>query len=359
MQTKSINGSPVSEQDMCPAPRRVDIYLTRNCNLSCPFCFYRSNKRSFLQQANQEDMPVEKWLFFLNELEGMQVFEVGLMGGEALIYDGFWDIVEHLSSHRMRFALFSNGVLLDENTVSRIALSRRCSYVQISIDGTERSHDAIRGKGVHSQAIAAIGNLRKAGIPVRVNMVLTRNSAKDIANEVCYLIENAGVGRIRINPVAGADERMTEDEMALALKELLPLRERYKSVLSKGGIFKYFGRLGKPFEQTDERKCPDCSAQLSTRCAVLADGSVIPCMEAENIIIGNVFHEHFAEMWNSEAWRNLRMRVKEPRTLPSNCDGCRFVGNCMQNCLSESVLCTDRICYRLLAERLAIHSVGI
>ena len=342
------------------SPRRVDIYLTRHCNLSCPFCFYNSNNRGYGGNIG-EDAPLEAWLGFLDEIELMQVLEVGLMGGEALLYNGFWRIIDRFANGLMRFALFSNGALLDGDAVLRLAASRRCSYVQISIDGTERRHDGVRGAGVYRHAIAAIRRLQAAEIPVRVNMVLTHGSASDIAEEARRLIEEIGVKRIRINPVSGdSADRLDESELAEAIRILLPLRKRHPDALRSSGVFKYISTLKSPFAATDEKPCPNCERLLGLRCSVMADGSVIPCMDAENAVIGNVFQSRLSDLWHGEKWSELRKAVNKPRELPRpECAKCRFAGNCRQNCLSATALCSERICYKRLREQLKTRGIVI
>ena len=342
------------------SPRRVDIYLTRHCNLSCPFCFYNNSMRRFGGNSG-EDAPLDAWLGFLDEIEFLQVLEVGLMGGEALLYNGFWRIIDRFANGVMRFALFSNGVLLDDEVVARLAASRRCSYVQISLDGTEKHHDAIRGEGVYRHAIAAIRRLQAASIPVRVNMVLTHGSATDIAAEARRLIEEIGVRRLRVNPVSGdASVRLDEAELAEAIQIFLPLRRRHPDAMHGSGIFKYLSTLQRPFVATDEKPCPNCERLLGLRCSVMADGSVIPCIDADNAVIGNVFQTRFADLWHGEKWSELRREVHKPRKLPRpDCADCRFAGNCRQNCLSSSALCAERICYMRLKEQLDKRGIAI
>ncbi len=342
------------------SPRRVDIYLTRHCNLSCPFCFYNDCRRGFGGNAG-DDAPLEAWMGLLDELEKLQVLEVGLMGGEALLFNGFWSIIDRLAHGMMRFALFSNGVLLDDDVVKRLAASRRCTYVQISIDGTEKRHDAIRGEGVYSHAIAAMRRLQAASVPLHVNMVLTKGSASDIAEEARHLLKDVGVKYIRINPVSGDKSlRLDESDMAEAIQILMPLREKFPDALKGTGVFKYLSSLKKPFVPTADKPCPNCEKMLGIRCSIMADGSVIPCIDAENAVIGNAFQTSFADLWHSEILRKMRKSVLVPRELPRpECAECRFAGNCRQNCLSSATLCEDRICYRRLDEQLQKRGIAI
>lgn len=342
------------------APRRVDVYLTHQCNLSCPFCFYKEKSRGYLAGDEQRDLSVDQWLELFRELASLQVLEVGLCGGEALLYDGFWQLIDFFAASRMRFVLFSNGVLLDDEAVERLRASRRCSYVQISIDGPREQHDAIRGEGVFDCAVSALRRLREAGIVTHVNMVLTPGQAENITAAVRFLIEDVGVNAIRVNPVVGEgfNNQLDEREIAAAIRLLKPLQEAYPKILHSSGVLKYPRTLEHPFTPTTEKPCPDCEGILGIRCAVLANGAVIPCLDAESEILGNITERAFGELWFGEAWAAMRRRVREPRPLPRpDCEGCRYAANCRRNCLSRAVHCIDKICYRKLAAELAAGSV--
>ena len=347
----------MTTQEKCgfyPPPRRVDIYLTHQCNLVCPFCFYHAKGRNFFCGDTNADVSPEKWIGFLEELQSLKVLEVGLMGGEALMYDGFWKLISWLSKNRLRFALFSNGILLDDEAVKKIASSRRCSYVQISIDGTEKTHDNVRGQGVYRNAQNAIMRLTRSGIPVHVNMVFRKGTANDIAQEAHHLIVEMGINQLRINPETG-DEAKTPDEMDIAdaIGCLQPLRKQFPKILRGSGVFKYLRTIHHPFEPNTENDCPNCEKKLWTRCAILADGSAIPCMDAENVIIGNVFDSHFVDLWQSDEWLACRLAVHRPRPIPNEiCHECHFAANCRQNCLSSAVQNHRHICYKRLLETL-------
>ncbi len=186
-------------------------------------------------------------------------------------------------------------------------------------------------------------------------MTLTRASAYDIAQEARHLIEDIGVERLRINPVGGdSSVRLNESELAEAIQILLPLRKDHPEAGRGSGVFKYLKTLRNPFAATDGNPCPNCEAMLGLRCSVLSDGSAIPCMDAENAVIGNVFTSRFADMWHGGKWMELRRMVHKPRELPhEECAHCEYAGNCRQNCLSAAALCSERICYRRLEEKLS------
>ncbi len=66
---------------------------------------------------------------------------------------------------------------------------------QISVEGTERVHDSIRGKGNLAKAIGGVEMLAAAGIPVNLNMTLSKLNI-DCVDEVISIARDAGAGRV-------------------------------------------------------------------------------------------------------------------------------------------------------------------
>lgn len=55
--------------------------------------------------------------------------------------------------NRMRFCIYSNGVLITREQAGYLGRSGRCDRVQLSIDGFEATHDSVRGRGMWKKAL--------------------------------------------------------------------------------------------------------------------------------------------------------------------------------------------------------------
>lgn len=332
------------------APYRVDLNLTHRCNLACPFCYYFSPQRQFLA-SGKEDLPVEEWLVFLREMERLQVLTVGLCGGEAPLYDGFSKILRFLAASRMRFCLYSNGTTVGREMARQLAETRRCSYVQISLDGWETYHDQMRGKGVWSRAMAAVSSLNESGVPVHVNLVLTRNNLAGLQSFVRYVLEHYRVSRFRINPVVTDDEGLmvSAGEIWQVIRGLHDLSRRFPALRIGRGVFRYEDKLAEPFKVSPEQKCRSCYEHLSRSFAVRADGMILPCLEADGKPLGRINSGNFLDLWQSEEWEKIRRQVRIPEKMTEpECIGCRYLGECAKPCLGRTGR-EIRICYRDLA----------
>ncbi len=147
-----------------PSLRYLELQLTTRCNLRCRHCYAGA--------SGDRELSVEKVKRVLSEFEKMQGLRLLITGGEPLLYRDFEEINGILSEYGFRKILFTNGILLTEEKVK----SLRVDEIQVSIDGLETGHDALRGTGTFRRALKGIETARGAGFDVSVStMVHARN----------------------------------------------------------------------------------------------------------------------------------------------------------------------------------------
>ena len=93
-------------------------------------------------------------------------------GGEPTLYRYFDLLNDALKGYPVRAVLLTNGVILDEGLAERLNFHE----VQISLDGMEKGHDAIRGSGSFKRAVAAMEAVRAAGLNLSVATMIHRNN---------------------------------------------------------------------------------------------------------------------------------------------------------------------------------------
>lgn len=67
----------------------ANIFLTRKCNLKCPYCF----ADEFVNQKNQ-DVTLENFKKILNFIKVDKTSKVGLIGGEPTLHPKFNEILD-------------------------------------------------------------------------------------------------------------------------------------------------------------------------------------------------------------------------------------------------------------------------
>lgn len=144
------------------SPLLVQIELTEACNLRCRFC-YNSQKPRYNQN-------VYKMLDILAE---QGVMQVTLTGGEPLMHPDFFGILNYAVSKFPNVMILSNGSLMTDDIVERIADSGVMS-VSISIHGDEKIHEELTGNpGSYAKSMNAIRKyLSLAKTPIASNFVL-------------------------------------------------------------------------------------------------------------------------------------------------------------------------------------------
>jgi MoaA/NifB/PqqE/SkfB family radical SAM enzyme len=267
-------------------PLGVQLELTRRCNLRCVQCYNDSGT------ASSQEFSREQWLELARQIGEMGVFEIVISGGEPLLSDCVFDVMDVLDGYGVQFVFITNGWLVNKRTVKRL-LKYRYNWVQISIDGsTAETHDRIRGvPGSFKRAITAAKTLSDVGLPVVAAFTACKLNLAEIGEfiDFCGLL---GIGRVVIGemiPVgrAAADLRseMLTDEDSARLEEIVDeKREKWRDILEVS--------MPLPIEIQVKMKVLQPNSVLLVR----PDGNVrIDCIIPFSV--GNLRHESLEEVW--------------------------------------------------------------
>ncbi|MCJ7546843.1 MAG: radical SAM protein, partial [Deltaproteobacteria bacterium] len=163
------NGIP--DQSPVPSLRYLEFQLTDRCNLRCRHC-YIGEGLHWPKGHLRQDLPYEAILEILKEFEEIHGLRLLLSGGEPLLHPHFWEINEVLRDYAFRSVLLSNGALITKDSAKKL----RVHEVQISLDGMQEGHEAIRGEGTFTKALSAIDHLQEAGINVSIATMIHREN---------------------------------------------------------------------------------------------------------------------------------------------------------------------------------------
>ncbi|MCX5871847.1 MAG: radical SAM protein [Deltaproteobacteria bacterium] len=163
-----------------PSLRYLEWLVTYRCNLSCAHCY--------LGEMKNEDYNPELIRPLLNEFDQMQGLRILVSGGEPTLYEHFEILNDSLADYSIRAVLLTNGSTLNKDLVKRL----RFHEVQVSLDGMEKGHTAIRGKGSFAKAVRAMELIRAAGIDLSVATMVHRFNLDEWEN-MKDLIESLGV----------------------------------------------------------------------------------------------------------------------------------------------------------------------
>ena len=189
---KFVESTP---KDRSKSPVLLSVCITNRCNLKCKHCANdsRPDSDSFLSFDDMKSI--------VDQAGEMGVMKLTLTGGEPLLHERIFDIIDYSSEKISRLGLTTNGYILDKRTAGKI--KDRVDVVKISLDGLQRFHDSFRGSGSYERAINAIKMLSEYGIETRVQITLVRENRFEI-NELIQVLNGLGVKRITIVPVTPA-----------------------------------------------------------------------------------------------------------------------------------------------------------
>lgn len=342
--TQPPGGRTAERPRIMRTPKSADIDITDRCNLRCRYCYF------FTSPADVEDLPVAEWLTFFEELNRCALTEVCLAGGEPFIREDLPEILAGIVRNRMRFNILSNGTLITDGIAEYIASTRRCNYVQVSIDGSiPITHDSFRGQGSFAQAVEGIRRLQRHKVPVAVRVTIHRRNVHDLEAIAALLLEEIGLPSFTTNSAGymGLCQKNTEqvqlttEERYLAMNTLLRLIRKYGNRINAaaGPLAEAQGWLEMERARREGRESlPDrgyltaCGCTFS-KIAVRADGAIVPCNMLSHIELGRINRDSLADIWQNHP---ALWKIRERRTIPLSrfdfCRGCPYINFCTGNC---------------------------
>ncbi|MDP2951978.1 MAG: radical SAM protein [Chloroflexota bacterium] len=273
-----------------PSLRYLELQITGRCNLRCRHCYQGIGSQAHLSLA-----PMLSLLEEFHHLQGLRLL---VSGGEPMMHPDFWRLNEALPRFAFRSILLTNGTLIGEDNAPRL----RFHEVQVSLDGWEVSHDALRGRGTFKKATQAIEALRRAGIEVSVATMVHAANRGDFPRLEAFL-KDRGVRAWQVDvPV-----------LAGRLAENLPLALPYQEAAS----YMKYGYGGGLYSSAPGFACG------SHLCAVLPEGGVAKCGFFAHEPVGGV-EEGLGVCWG----RLLPTRLEELECscpyVEECCGGCRY-----------------------------------
>jgi len=148
--------------------RRVWLYTNFDCNLACSYCCVSSSPR-----APRRALGLETIRSVVAQAPAVGARELYLTGGEPFLLPDISAVVEACTAALPTIVL-TNGLLFRGARLRVLeSLPREQLALQISLDSAAPAlHDAQRGLGTHSRALAGIHTAVELGFRVRVAATL-------------------------------------------------------------------------------------------------------------------------------------------------------------------------------------------
>jgi radical SAM protein with 4Fe4S-binding SPASM domain len=372
-----------------PIPKRIPYMVVWNftnmCNLKCKHC-YQDAKAS----GTTDELTLIEKLDFVDTLNENKVKVPVISGGEPLIHDDFFPVIDKMVSNGMHVAAASNATMITANFARKL-YEHGLAYIEISLDSVyPHKHEEFRGiTGCWEKTIEGIKNCIDVGIFTAVATVFTKNTLNEV-NEMVDFVSSLGAHRfIHFNFVpTGRGPDITDQDLSpeerekvlyklfkkrrTAGLEILSTAPQYGRVCLEGALgarikpdflyvenksqskHQFYVQSPSHFNIIKDRKnvmpieaIQGCGAGRQF-CCIQPNGDITPCMFIPDWVEGNIRNESFQTIWTRFADYPCFM---DRDALNENCGTCQFrylCGGCRARAINyiQDPMATDTGCIK-------------
>lgn len=325
--------------------------ITNQCNLSCAHCYINAGPSA----RRSDELSLDEAKAFVDDLAKMGVPLLMFSGGEPLVRNDFWKLVDYARLKGLKTALSTNGTLITKKIAERIK-NFGIEYVGVSLDGaSEKTHDAVRNQpGSFRKSVQALKNCVEIGLKCGIRVTATKDNYREVP-DLIDLSTKLGVPRFCVYWLVPsgrgkelyADKQLKCDEVARILdhlymkaKEFDPKQIEILTVdAPQDGIYllnKLRAEDSSEYENALKLlKFTGDACSAGNRVAnVDPAGNVYPCQFAqlEELKIGDVRRRKFSEIWNDSKNPILSAFRNKTQHLKGKCGVCAYKDLCSGGC---------------------------
>jgi len=306
-------------------PYNVYYLPTLFCPQRCIYCYAK------VRPAPETNLlPLARLREIFTELSALGVEVIQFSGGDPLVRK---DIMEILA------AVFETGMLVDIPTKLGLSYDRALKLKEFGLEKIQISLDSVdpeilnRLVGVsnyHKRISGTLDHLRRAGLLVRVNCVLTPFNAPGVGPLIDYLGQMGNISRITFSPYGRSlfchrdDLFISEAEVEQVHADVESRAEIYPHMkMAVGGIGA--GKKADPEEQQRSWEGRAFCTANRDGFVLLPDGRVTVCEELYDhpaFIIGDLKEQSVMEMWSSPEALAL-ITPDQAATPGGSCKSCK------------------------------------
>jgi Fe-coproporphyrin III synthase len=320
--------------------------MTRRCNLKCIHCYSNSADINY-----PDELTTDEGKELIDDLARFGSPVILFSGGEPLLRSDLIELAQYATDQGMRAVISTNGTLITKEIAARLK-KIGLSYVGVSLDGLEKTHDLFRGKkDAFAAALDGLRNCREAGVKVGIRFTVNKHNLSDVPamfdllreekiERMCFyhLVYSGRGSRLR-------DEDLTHEETRRLLDLIAgETRKMFESGLSPeiltvdnhaDGPYLYLkmrqenpGRAKEVLELLEMNEGNSSGHGIG---CVSWDGEVYPDQFWRNQALGNVRQKPFSEIWLNEKNELLSKLKDKKKHVQGRCASCCWLSVCGGN----------------------------
>ncbi len=197
--------------------KRIPIVVTwaiaGKCNYKCRYC--QEWKRRGKELNTREAITI------IDVLASLGTKRISFSGGEPLMRSDIGKLVDRAWEKEISSVITSNGSLVP----AKLRELKNLALLKLSIDGSKRVQEALRGKGTFEKVIEAIKAAQKEKIKTVFNTVITRQNL----GEVDFLLTLAEQFKTGVRFTVLSEVHADKD----CISPLLPEAGEYRTVIDQ------------------------------------------------------------------------------------------------------------------------------
>jgi radical SAM protein with 4Fe4S-binding SPASM domain len=309
------------------------------CDLNCVHC---TSARAPKAQGELSTADAKKLVDRVHDF-GATFF--GVTGGEPFLRKDLFTVLRYATKVGLKTSIITDGHLVDDKAVQNIIKNE--TRVSISIDGTEKVNDRIRGKGTYKSAVTLAKKLSATGLLdclvytfANVDKNVTNVTETDFrhVNDLAASVGARWVVYHGLVPYSSDKKCLRADpspaQYEWALNMLYDLDIEYKGKPRVNVYVPFYARIAlqrgmakQIFEEWYNNfflgKC-----WFGRFMSIAENGDAIPCSYNDAYRFGNIKEKSLKEIWDGLQKSEFFAKARDKANIKGKCGVCEFKEVC-------------------------------
>lgn len=309
----------------------IGLYLEiiSSCNQQCVYCY----NEEIIKKVFKLDLKVIQKV--LLDAKSMGVDSITLSGGEPLLYDKVFELLDFCKEKKIHVDIITNATLITEYVAEKLAYYN--PGIQFTLDsGISKIHNLSRGVGTYESQEKALKLLKSCGyrgsIAVRTNL-WKQNYSKESLQSVFDFAEKHDIKNLDIALAHETklfhDSLKSIEGLKLAEHEISELEQMYKKI--KVNYQEKEVSIGCPF--TGGENIVGFNVRISP------EGDVYPCQmfDKKQFSFGNINILSIKEIMYGEKCKQFIDLMNLRKYFIPKCQNCGYQHLCNAGCPAKAI----------------------
>lgn len=310
-------------------PKFVVFECTRRCNLNCKHCYVNANNKKY------NELSLNEIKSLIDDLSQMGVLVFGLVGGEPLLREDVFEILDYAKKKDLATSMSTNGTLIDKGVAKKLK-EVNIGEVSVSLDGLESFHNQFRGKKCFGEVISAIKNLIENKIYTIVSTCVCPENFDDL-EKMSTLTKELGVDSWRLFPIvptgrANSTLLLSKEQLSFLQTFVFNKRKEIKNIFL-GETAGWCGNIDRCIKLVPWDGC----RAGREYCTINVEGYLKACpVLSDDFLEASIRENKFSKLWkDKKTFKNFR--EFDIKNLKGRCQKCNMREICQGGCRAVAI----------------------